>query len=106
MKKIELTKEESFDKLIKNTPTYVKFYGTTCPLCTVLDNTLEATFGDDESIEIINVNAHEFMDISMQYRVRSLPKLIKITDGGFTTDWKEYTGTPVDVNALREFFNE
>lgn len=72
-----------FNEIIKeNKPTLVDFYATWCGPCKMMHPILEqvkAALGDD--VAIVKVDVDKNQELSVQYRVQSVPTLI-IFKGG------------------------
>lgn len=59
-----------------------KFWAEWCQPCKMLENTVKEILAEDNSnIELISINVDEETDISRQYKIRSIPTLLKIKDG-------------------------
>ena len=72
-----------FSDMIKGSkPTLVDFYATWCGPCKMMHPILEqlkAKMGDE--VAIVKVDVDKNQDLSMQYRVQSVPTLIIFKDG-------------------------
>lgn len=75
---IYLDKEKDFDELIKDGNVLVDFYATWCGPCKMLESELEAI---EDNIKIVKVDIDKFQELTMDYRIMSVPTMILFKDG-------------------------
>lgn len=75
---IYLDKEKDFDELIKDGNVLVDFYATWCGPCKMLEGELEAI---EDNIKIVKVDIDKFQELTMDYRIMSVPTMILFKDG-------------------------
>ena len=69
---------ENFDELIKDGNVLVDFYATWCGPCKMLEGELEAI---EDNIKIVKLDIDKFQELTMDYRIMSVPTMILFKDG-------------------------
>lgn len=75
---IYLEKEEEFNELISSGSVLVDFYATWCGPCKMLEGELESIESD---IKIVKVDIDKFQNLTLEYRIMSVPTMIIFKDG-------------------------
>ena len=75
---IYLEKEEEFNELISSGSVLVDFYATWCGPCKMLEGELESIESD---IKIVKVDIDKFQQLTLEYRIMSVPTMIIFKDG-------------------------
>jgi thioredoxin 1 len=76
----------------------LKFYATWCGPCKAMSMILN---GMDNLPEIEEIDIDANSDMSTEYKIRSVPTLVKLDDDGNEVD--RYTGGAQDRNAIAAF---
>lgn len=77
---IYLEKEQDFNKEISNGTVLVDFYADWCGPCKMLSPVLES-LEKEENIKIVKVNTDNFLELSKQFGIMSIPALKVFKDG-------------------------
>lgn len=77
---IYLEKEQDFNKEISNGTVLVDFYADWCGPCKMLSPVLEA-LEKEEDIKIVKVNTDNFLELSKEFGIMSIPALKVFKNG-------------------------
>ena len=77
---IYLEKKQDFNKEISNGTVLVDFYADWCGPCKMLSPVLES-LEKEENIKIVKVNTDNFLELSKQFGIMSIPALKVFKDG-------------------------
>ncbi len=80
---------EKFNEIIKGEGlTLVDFFATWCGPCKMMHPVLEQLKDElGESVRVIKIDVDKNMDLSMQYRIQSVPTLMLFKNG--TAVWRQ-----------------
>lgn len=76
-----LEKTDNFKELIQKEKVLVDFYADWCGPCQMLTPVLEELSKDHEELEIIKINTDNFMELSQEYGIMSIPALKLFSKG-------------------------
>lgn len=79
---IRNTDETRFDADVASAPeVIVKFTGTWCPPCKLLQPTLESIVRDRAELLVLSVNVDDEQNLAQRYGVRAIPTMISFRNG-------------------------
>jgi thioredoxin 1 len=87
----EIKADEFESEVIESeVPVIVDFFGCWCKPCLAMMPTLEAFAAEHPEIKVVKIDVDEARDLTVEYGVRSIPKLIYFVDGN---EVREHTGS-------------
>lgn len=58
----------------------LRFHATWCAPCRAMERTIEKVIPDFKNLRIVSIDVDEDSDLSVEYKIRSVPTLILIQD--------------------------
>ena len=102
MSKIQYPNAQEFVELINNEKVLVDFFATWCGPCKMLGPELEKLANNvEDDVIIIKVDVDQHPELASQYRIQSVPTLIRFNKGKIIQQVAGYRPYPQLLNMLK-----
>ena len=91
-----------FNELIQNEKVLVDFFATWCGPCKMLGPELEKLANNvSEDVVIIKVDVDQYPELAAQYRIQSVPTLLRFKNGKLVEQVSGYRPYPQLLNMVK-----